>query len=94
MAEARARDTCVAPVYEVAELVRDPHFAARGAFVEAQRARRGRFRQLAPVLAGCAPLREPARLPGAYETDTDALLRGAGYSAEDVAALRSEGVIA
>ena len=87
-------DTCVAPVYAVSELVRDPHFAARGAFVEAQRAGGGRFRQLAPVLAGCAPLREPALLPAASETDTDALLRGAGYSAEDLAALRSEGVIA
>ena len=32
--------------------------------------------------------------PAPHETDTDALLRGAGYSAEDVAALRSEGVIA
>lgn len=36
-------DTCVAPVYEVAELVRDPHFAARGAFANGQ---------VAPVLAG------------------------------------------
>ena len=36
-------DTCVAPVYEVAELVRDPHFAARGAFADGR---------VAPVLAG------------------------------------------
>ena len=36
-------DTCVSPVYEVSELVRDPHFAARGAFTNGQ---------VAPVLAG------------------------------------------
>jgi alpha-methylacyl-CoA racemase len=36
-------DTCVAPVYEVAELVHDPHFAARGAFTNGQ---------VAPLLAG------------------------------------------
>ena len=38
-----AADTCVAPVYEVAELLRDPHFAARGAFANGQ---------VAKVLAG------------------------------------------
>jgi crotonobetainyl-CoA:carnitine CoA-transferase CaiB-like acyl-CoA transferase len=43
-------DTCVAPVYEVAELVRDPHFAARGAFAQGR---------VAPVLAG--QQREEAR---------------------------------
>ena len=36
-------DTCVAPVYDVAELIRDPHFAARGAFANGQ---------VAKVLAG------------------------------------------
>jgi alpha-methylacyl-CoA racemase len=39
-------DTCVAPVYEVSELVRDPHFAARGAFAGGK---------LGPVLAGQRP---------------------------------------
>lgn len=36
-------DTCVAPVYEVAELIRDPHFTARDAFLNGQ---------VAPLLAG------------------------------------------
>ena len=36
-------DTCVAPVYEVAELIRDPHFTARDAFANGQ---------VAPLLAG------------------------------------------
>jgi alpha-methylacyl-CoA racemase len=94
VAKLAAADTCVAPVYGVAELVREPHFAARGAFVEARRPDGGRFRQLAPLLAGCEPLRGPVELPDPARTDTDVLLQSAGYSAEDVAALRSEGVIA
>ncbi len=36
-------DTCVAPVYEVAEVLRDPHFVARHTFVDGH---------VAPVLAG------------------------------------------
>jgi alpha-methylacyl-CoA racemase len=36
-------DTCVAPVYEIAELTRDPHFTARDAFANGQ---------VAPLLAG------------------------------------------
>jgi len=94
VAKLAGADTCVAPVYEVSELVRDAHFAARGAFVEARRPDGGRSRQLAPLLAGCEPLPGPVQLPDPASTDTDALLRGAGYSAEDLAALRREGVIA
>jgi hypothetical protein len=62
--------------------------------VEALRPEGGRFRQLAPLLAGCEPLPGPAQLPDPASTDTDALLRGAGYSGEDLSALRREGVIA
>jgi alpha-methylacyl-CoA racemase len=43
VAKLAAADTCVAPVYEVAELIRDPHFAVRGAFANGQ---------VAPLLAG------------------------------------------
>ena len=64
----------MAPVYGVAEVARDPHFAARGAFAEARHPERGSFRQLAPVLAGAVPLAGPAALSAAGETDTDALL--------------------
>lgn len=87
-------DTCVAPVYAVEELVRDEHFAARGAFAEASHPQRGRFRQLAPLLAGTQRPAEPAALRASGETDTDALLRAAGYAADELAALRQEGVIA
>jgi alpha-methylacyl-CoA racemase len=94
VAKLAAADTCVAPVLAVEELAQEAHFAARGAFVEAEHPARGRFRQLGPVLAGAAPVPTPVPLRGAAETDTDALLAAAGYSAAELAALRSEGVIA
>jgi alpha-methylacyl-CoA racemase len=94
VAKLAAADTCVAPVLAVDELARDSHFAARGAFVEAEHPSRGRFRQLGPVLAGAAAVPRPAPLRDGAETDTDALLSAAGYSAAALAALRSEGVIA
>jgi alpha-methylacyl-CoA racemase len=94
VAKLAAADTCVAPVLEVAELAREPHFAARGAFLEAHDPERGRLRQLGPVLAGAAPVAGPVALRSAAATDTDALLSAAGYSAAELAALRSEGVIA
>jgi alpha-methylacyl-CoA racemase len=89
-----AADTCVAPVLEVAEVSREPHFAARGAFVEAEHPARGRFRQLARGLAGAARAEGPVALRDPAATDTEALLAEAGYSAAEIAALRSEGVIA
>jgi len=87
-------DTCVAPVLSVAEVVREPHFRARGAFCEAEHPARGRFAQLGPVLAGSSPLRAPVRVPDAEHTDTDALLRKAGLDAGEVEALRGAGVVA
>jgi alpha-methylacyl-CoA racemase len=87
-------DTCVAPVYTVSELARDPHFAARGAFGEARHPRAGSFRQLAPVLAGMRRADGAVGLRDAADTDTDDLLLGAGMQAEAVDALRAGGVIA
>lgn len=92
------RDTCVAPVYTIAELVADPQLVARQSFVWAEHPRHGRFRQLAPVLAGAARVAaaEPAVniLRDGAETDTDELLRAAGLGAGQIDELRSAGVIA
>ena len=94
VAELAPNDTCVAPVYSIPELVADPHFAHRGAFSEVEHAEHGKFRQVAPVLAGmnavagAVPVREPS------VTDTDEMLRGAGYSADEIERMRGEGIIA
>jgi alpha-methylacyl-CoA racemase len=88
-------DTCVAPVLTVPELVDDPQFAARRAFVEARHPDHGTFRQVGPTLAGttAAPA-EPYAARDATETDTDELLRAAGVTPEECCALRDAGVIA
>ena len=86
-------DTCVAPVQEIAEVAGDPHFAERGAFVEAVDADGSRFRQLAPLLAGMPALRPPVTLPGTTP-DTEELLREAGMTPARVAELLETGVVA
>jgi len=86
-------DTCVAPVREVDELPGMAQHAARRAFVDAEHPTHGRFRQLAPVLAGCE--RAPSyRVPDAAVTDTDVLLAAAGLGAAEVAELRAAGIVA
>lgn len=88
-----AKDTCVAPVYELPEVTEAPHFVARGVFMEAEHPEQGRFRQVAPILAG------GIRNAGVYpvrpfsERDTDRVLSDAGYSDDEVANLRAEGAV-
>jgi alpha-methylacyl-CoA racemase len=55
IAELGPADTCVAPVLSVPEVVADEQYAARHAFVEADDAEHGRFRQVGYVLAGTNP---------------------------------------
>jgi alpha-methylacyl-CoA racemase len=94
VAELAPGNTCVAPVNSVAELARDPHFEARGAFGAATHPEHGSFRQMTPVLAGQQRGNEPATIRAASESDAEALLGAAGFSADDIEKLRSEGVIA
>lgn len=94
VAELAPRDTCVAPVYSVAEATRDAHFTSRRLFVEARHPARGSFKQLGPVLAGAD--RSPAayRVPDPAATDTADILRAAGFTAEEIKQMASDGIIA
>lgn len=94
VAELAGADTCVAPVLEASEVAADPHFAGRGAFVEAAAADGRPVRQLGRVLAGMAPLSEPVCLPEGDDTDAEELLLAAGLSTDDVAGLLGAGVVA
>jgi alpha-methylacyl-CoA racemase len=94
VAELGPGDACVAPVLTVAEATSDPHFAARGAWAEAEHPAHGRVRQVGPVLAGQTPLAGPARARDAAETDTEALLREAGLAPGAIETLRRDGVVA
>jgi alpha-methylacyl-CoA racemase len=87
-------DTCVAPVLSVPELVDDAQFDARGAIVEAKHPTHGVFRQVAPVLAGQVRPDGAVLGPDHASTATDELLRAAGLDADEIAALRDDGVVA
>jgi alpha-methylacyl-CoA racemase len=94
VAELAPADTCVAPVHSVAEAVRDPQFEARGAFADAKHERHGNFRQLGPVLAGTSRSGSTAEVRDASVADTEALLRDAGLTEEEIETMRSQGVVA
>jgi alpha-methylacyl-CoA racemase len=78
----------------VAEVVDDPQFAARGAFTEAVHPTEGRFRQVAPTLAGTVRPEGAVAVPDVASTDTDELLAAAGVGPERCAQLRAAGVVA
>lgn len=94
VAELAPADTCVAPVYSVADVVNDAQFRARGAFVEAVDEEHGVFEQVGAVLAGGEAASGPHRVAPPGPTDTDEVLRAAGFTDDDVATLRESGAIA
>lgn len=83
-----ATDACVVGVNSLTEAQRDPHFAARGGFVEVggvvQPGPAPRFSRSS--VADPAPPRPPGG-------DTDRLLTGLGYTSADIASLRRRGVV-
>jgi len=94
VAELAPGDCCVAPVYTIEELARDPQLAARGAIADAEDASGRRFRQLAPALAGMPRPSGPLPVRDAGASDTAALLTEAGVPQSQIDALRASGVIA
>jgi alpha-methylacyl-CoA racemase len=81
-------DACVTPVLTTAEAMHDPHAKARQAFVDvngaSQPAPAPRFSRSQPAPPSVAPR------AGA---DTDAILRKADFSAQDIARLRASGLV-
>jgi alpha-methylacyl-CoA racemase len=94
VAELAPNDTCVAPVLSIAELPDDPQFAARGAVAEAVHPEHGRFRQVGHVLAGMVRDAPAPQLGATGATQTDAILEGAGFTADEIGTLRNDGVVA
>jgi alpha-methylacyl-CoA racemase len=87
-------DTCVSPVASVAELVDDTHLNARADFVDAKHDTHGPFRQVGWVLAGMDRAQDAPQVREPDVTDTDELLRAAGYTGAEIAALREDGAVA
>jgi alpha-methylacyl-CoA racemase len=86
-------DTCVAPVRTLPEVTRDPHFRARGVFIDAVHPEHGTFEQTSAVLAGGWRATPPHRVRPADETDTDELLQQAGLALGEIEKLRAEGCV-
>lgn len=93
VAELGPGDCCVAPVNDIAEIVADPHLNQRGAFCEAEHAEHGRFRQLAPALAGMNPVEAVVAVRSSSETDTRELLREVGLPEATFEKLRGAGIV-
>ena len=80
-------DVCFAPVLRIDEVAKHPHAVARGGYIEVagvtQPAPAPRFSRSQPAQP------TPAVKPG---THTDAILAEAGFSADEIAALRAGGI--
>ena len=94
VAELADANTCLAPVYSIAEVVDDPQFRHRGVVVEAEHEEHGRFRQLGPTFAAQTPVAGVARVPNAKRTDTDAVLAEVGVPPDEIEAMRRDGLVA
>jgi formyl-CoA transferase len=80
-------------VLDTAEVLQDPHLRERGTIVDLEHPTRGRFSTIiSPLRLSDSPL-EPRRAPLYGEHTADVLRDLAGYSAEEVEALRDKGVV-
>ena len=81
-------DVCFAPVLSIFEAPDHPHNRARGTFVEVdgivQPAPSPRFSRTEPQISHSQPA------PGA---DSESVLESAGFTAEEIAGLKQQGVI-
>ena len=94
IAEMQAAGVTVGPVYDVADGLSDPHFRARGVFVEVEDPEIGSIPvpNITPRLSETPGVwRRPA--PGLGE-HTGEVLFAAGFSADDIAQMRREGACA
>ena len=92
--EFEAAGVPVGPVNKVSEMLADPQVAAREMVVEVEHPNAGRTRALGhPVKFSDTPTQITRAAPLLGE-HTDAILRGLGYAADEIAAMRSEGAVA
>jgi alpha-methylacyl-CoA racemase len=88
-----AKDTCVAPVLTIPEVVENEHWRARGVFMQAEHPEDGVFDQVAPILAGGVREHEKHRVRVGDETDSRRLLSEAGLAEEEISQLLAEGAV-
>jgi alpha-methylacyl-CoA racemase len=87
-------DCCIEPVLEIDEALDSELVRAREMVVEVEQPRLGRVKQIgAPVKLSRTPA-DPTRPAPAFGEHTDEVLREAGYSAEEIAAMQEAGAVA
>lgn len=84
-----ATDVCFAPVMNLAEAPDHPHNKARNSFVEVDG-----IQQPAPTPRFSRTPSDTPKSMGKVGEDTDAILADCGLSADDIAALKSNGAVA
>jgi crotonobetainyl-CoA:carnitine CoA-transferase CaiB-like acyl-CoA transferase len=91
--ELGAKDICFGPVLDIEEAYQDPQLRHRGMIVEMDTPSGSRRYIGSPIKLSETPpaVRTPPAVLGEH---TDEVLRGLGYGAGDIAALREQGVIA
>lgn len=86
-------DVCVGKVYSYDELDQDPHLQARQMFLELQHPDLGPVKQVGISFKLSETPGQVRRLPPRQFEHTAEVLRGLGYSAEDLAGLQQAGVV-
>jgi len=87
------QDTCVTAVHSLEETFSDPQVLHRRMLVETVHPKAGRVRQIGVPIKFSATPGEVRHAAPELGEHTDEVLRGAGYTAEDIRRLRKDGVI-
>ena len=89
----RRKDTCVAPVYSIDEVVTDPQLIARGMITEVDHPTLGRIKQVGSMLKLSESPFQVRNWSQRFGQHTEEILTGLGYSKEDIDRLRETEVI-
>ena len=89
----RRKDTCVAPVYSIDELVSDPQLIARGMITEVDHPTLGRIKQVGSMIKLSESPFQVRNWSQRFGQHTEEILTGLGYSKEDIDRLREIEVI-
>ncbi len=89
----RQKDTCVAPVYSIEELVSDPQLLHRKIIQEMSHPTMGRVKQVGSILKLSNSPFKARNWSTRFGQHTAEILRTLGYDTADIKALRQKGVI-
>ena len=89
----RSKDTCVAPVNSIDEVVNDPHLLARGMIRELPHPTMGTVKQVGSMLKLSDSPFEARNWATRFGQHTDEIMHQLGYDGERIHALREEEVI-